>query len=103
MGVGTLGFTGFVTAGGNGGGGGGTGPTPIKVTSADFAGATEWDGANDAGRVITPADTLQVFANFASRYLDQGTEWERTALGVNILLEGFDAEVFDYTFYISVS
>lgn len=77
--------------------------SPIRITSANFADATHWDGNNNDGQIILPTYTLQVFGNFIARYLIQGTEWERTANGVVILLEGFDASANEYEFYISIS
>lgn len=77
--------------------------SPIRITSDDFANATEWDGVNSDGIEIQPSYTLQVFANFIARYLEEGVEWERTLTGINILLPGFDAQTMDYEFYIDIS
>jgi hypothetical protein len=77
--------------------------SPIRVVSANFVDATHWGGANSAGQVVLPSYKLQVFANFIARYLTEGTEWERTSSGVNILLDGFDALANDYEFYIDIS
>jgi len=90
---------------------GGTSPTsgltsivsPLRITQADFATATQWNGANSINQVIYSSYKLQVFANFIARYLTQGTEWVRTPNGINILLDGFDATVNDYEFYIDIS
>lgn len=101
--MGNYGFSGFVPGAGSSGGGGGGGKTPIRITSSDFVDATNWEGANSAGRIITPANTLQVFANFIPRYLQQDMEWERTEAGINILITGFDAQETYYEFYIDIS
>jgi len=103
MGFGTLGFSGFVAGGGGGGTPGATGKSPVFMDSNDFVNATEWDGANEQGRVITSLNTLQVFANYIPRFLREGTEWERTATGINILIADFDATDLYYDFYIYVS
>lgn len=77
--------------------------SPIRITSSNFADATHWDGNNNDGQIILPTYTLQVFGNFIARYLEQGTEWQRTANGIVVLLDGFDASVNNYEFYISIS
>ena len=77
--------------------------SPIRITSVNFADATNWNGNNSDNITILPSYTLQVFANFVARYLEEGTEWERTATGVNILLSGFDSQTQDYEFYIFIS
>lgn len=77
--------------------------SPIRITSDDFVSETEWEGANSDGIEIQASYTLQVFANFIARYLEQGVEWERTLTGINILLPGFDALTTDYEFYIDIS
>ena len=90
---------------------GGTSPTsalnaivsPLRITQANFATATVWNGQNSLNQPIFSYYKLQVFANFIARYLIEGTEWERTANGINILLEGFDATANEYEFYIDVS
>lgn len=93
----------------NGGGstvvvGGGSFVSPIQITSADFANATDWNGANAAGVQIQPYYTLQVFADTISQnFLAQGTQWVRTESGIKILLDGFDATTADYTFHIFIS
>lgn len=77
--------------------------TPIRITQFDFVDATHWNGQNSLGQPIFGYYRLQVFANFIARYLLEGTEWERTPNGVNILLDGFDATTTDYEFYIDIS
>jgi hypothetical protein len=78
--------------------------SPIKIVSGDFVDATNWHGANSAG-VTFPTDAiLQVYADSINqRFLNEGQEWSRTALGVEILLDGFDAQTEDYTLYIYIS
>jgi hypothetical protein len=77
--------------------------TPIRITQSDFVDATHWNGQNSVNQPILVGYRLQVFANFIARYLLQGTEWERTPNGVNILLDGFDATTQEYEFYIDIS
>lgn len=77
--------------------------SPIRITSTNFADATHWDGDNNDGQTILPTYTLQVFGNFIARYLEKGTEWERTPNGIVVLLPGFDATANNYEFYISIS
>lgn len=78
--------------------------SPIKITGADFANATDWDGVNSDSLSVTPSYTLQVFWNDINRFLDE-TEWVRTQDGVQILIPGFDASTTNLTsvFYIFVS
>jgi hypothetical protein len=90
---------------------GGTSPTsvlntiisPVRITQADFATATAWNGQNSLNQPIFSYYKLQVFANFIARYLVEGVEWKRTNNGVEILLQGFNATTNDYEFYIDVS
>jgi hypothetical protein len=77
--------------------------SPLRITQNDFATATQWDGQNSVNQVIYSSYKLQVFANFIARYLTEGTEWVRTSNGINILLDGFDANTNDYEFYIDIS
>lgn len=77
--------------------------SPIRITSEDFVDATHWDGQNSVNQTVLGSYRLQVFANFIARYLTEGTEWERTASGINILLDGFDALSNEYEFYIDIS
>lgn len=77
--------------------------SPILISSADFADATNWNGNNSDNIAILSTYTLQVFANFVARFLIEGTEWERTSTGINILLSGFDSQTQDYEFYIFIS
>jgi hypothetical protein len=44
-----------------------------------------------------------VFSNFIARYLTEGTEWVRTANGINVIMPGFDATTNSYEFYIDIS
>ncbi len=68
--------------------------SPIKITGTDFVSATEWEGANSDSISILPSYTLQVFYNDIQRFLDEGSEWNRTSTGVEITLAGFDAITF---------
>ena len=82
--------------------------SPIKVVSSEFASATEWNGANIYNQPILPAYFLQVFWNDVNRFLDVGTEWNRTSQGFEIInngttISGFDATANNYTFYIYIS
>lgn len=77
--------------------------TPIRITQDDFIDSTNWAGQNSVNQQILPNYRLQVYANFIARYLLQGTEWQRTAAGVQILMPGFDATANDYEFYIDIS
>jgi hypothetical protein len=77
--------------------------SPLRITSEDFFDATHWNGQNSLNQAILGSYRLQVFANFIARYLTEGTEWERTSSGVNILLDGFDALSNEYEFYIDIS
>jgi hypothetical protein len=79
-------------------------PSPIKITSADFANATDWNGENSYGITIQPYYTLQIFADSLNqRFLIQGEQWNRTLQGFEITIPGFDATTDDYTFYIYIS
>jgi hypothetical protein len=77
--------------------------TPIRVIETDFVNATDWAGQNSVNQAILPNYRLQVFANFVARYLLQGTEWQRTSSGIQILMPGFDATTNQYEFYIDIS
>lgn len=77
--------------------------SPIRITNENFVDATHWNGQNSLGQPILGSYRLQVFANFIARYLTEGTEWERTGTGINILLDGFDAQTNEYEFYIDIS
>lgn len=78
--------------------------SPIRITGADFANATEWDGVNSDSLNVSAGYTLQVFWNDVNRFLEAG-EWQRTTLGIEILLPGFDATTTNLTsvFYIFIS
>lgn len=77
--------------------------TPIRITENDFINATYWAGQNSVNQPILPNYRLQVYANFIARYLLQGTEWQRTSSGIQILMPGFDATANQYEFYIDIS
>ena len=83
----------------------GTNPTRdlIRITSAHFVNATEWNGANSEGVSILPGYSFKVFDNNVNRYLDEGTEWQRTATGIQFLVPDFDSTVNSYTFYIHIN
>jgi hypothetical protein len=67
----------------------------IVVTSADFADATNYNNSDLVGVAV------RIFANdINQRYLIQGTEWNYTANGIEILIDGFDSTAYDYTFNI---
>ena len=69
----------------------------IRITSINFINATEYDNANIVGRDI------QVFWNDVSRYLIPNTEWQFTATGIQILVDGFNAQTSDYTLFIYIN
>lgn len=101
----------LISGGGGGGsiapisGGGSTnGRELIRITGADFANATNWNGQNSDGATIPSTNNLQVYWN-GLRYLTQGTEWIRTAQGFQILMAGFDATTTNLTdeFYIDIN
>ncbi len=73
----------------------------IRITSADFATATEWNGTNNEGVSIPPSYSLKVFYNDANRYLDEGTEWTRTTLGFQLI--GLDTSTGTMTFYVHIN
>ena len=75
----------------------------IKITGENFISATAWAGSNNEGVGILPSYSLKVFFNDASRYLDEGVDWERTSTGINILMPGFDATTSAFTFYIHIN
>lgn len=78
--------------------------SPIKITGADFVSATLWNGQNYDSINIKATYTLQVFYNDIQRFLDEGTEWNRTSLGCNITLSGFSAIDFpSVVLYIYIS
>lgn len=77
--------------------------SPLRITSVNFSSATQWNGNNSYNQPILPSYRLQVFANFIARYLIQDVEWVRTATGITILLDGFNATLNDYEFYIDIS
>lgn len=75
----------------------------IRVDQDDFADATHWNGTNEEGIVLEATDKIKVFDNNTNRFLDEDTEWERTATGVHFLIDGFDATVNEYKFYIHIN
>jgi hypothetical protein len=75
----------------------------VNIGCTNFADATNWQGNNSDNIAILSSYTLQVFANFVARYLEEGVEWQRTSSGVEILIPGFDAITNDYEFYIFIS
>jgi len=77
--------------------------SPIRITNDDFVDATHWDGQNSLSVSVRSTFKLQVFANFVARFLEEGSEWERTATGIDVLLPGFDATTNQYEFYIYLS
>lgn len=96
----------LVTGGGSSSGG--TTPqiikSPIPITGADFATSTAWNGTNSDGITIRSTYTLQIFWNDIQRFLQEGTEWNRTSSGFNITASGFDATANpDYSLYVYIS
>lgn len=78
--------------------------SPLPITGTDFTTSTSWNGINADGIVIQPTYTLQVFWNDIQRFLQEGTEWTRTATGVTINMAGFDAVANPtYSLYIYIS
>lgn len=77
--------------------------SPVYVVSSDFVDATNWQGQNAEGQTLLATDILKVFWDDAQIFLEEDTQWTRTATGVNILEAGFDATANDYTFYIFIS
>lgn len=77
--------------------------SPISVTSDDFADSTHWNGVNSISQLILSSYTLQVFWDDSQIFLEKDVQWARTAEGINILIDGFDATANQYQFYIFVS
>lgn len=78
--------------------------SPIRITSADFASATEWNGQNSINQEIKSTYTLQLFGNsFSNNYLEAGVDWVRTLQGVKILIPDFDATQNSYIIYVDIS
>lgn len=67
----------------------------IPITSADFTDDTNYDNPLIVGK------RLAIFWNDIPRYLNDD-EYEMTATGFNILIDGFDAQNNDYTLYIYI-
>lgn len=102
----------------NGGSGGGTVTpgqvslikSPIMITGSMFNSALSWTGANNDGLTILSSYTLQVFWNGLNRFLVTGTEFNRTALGFDIInngttISGFNALTTNAAdiFYVFIS
>jgi hypothetical protein len=69
----------------------------IRITSADFSNATDYVNTELEGK------TFRVFANWIPDYLQPLTQWEYlTGGGVRILIDGFDAQTYDYELYIDL-
>lgn len=79
------------------------GDSLIRIDQDNFYDATHWNGANNEGVVLVPSDKLKVFDNNTNRFLDEGTEWERTSTGIHFLLDDFDATGNEYKFYIHIN
>lgn len=83
--------------------------SPIPIFGSDFATATAWNGQNSDSISIRSTYTLQVFWNDIQRFLQEGTEWNRTSSGIEIInngttITGFDALTNpDYSLYIYIS
>jgi len=79
--------------------------SPIRITGANFASATAWNGNNGDNINILSSYTLQVYWNDIPRFLEEGTEWTRTTSGVTIDVAGFDATTtnLNSVFYIYIS
>jgi hypothetical protein len=82
--------------------------SPMKITSFNFANATEWNGNNSYGQEVLPNTQLEVYWNDLGRFLTEGTEWARTSQGFQIInngttISGFDAVLNSYVFYIYIS
>lgn len=81
--------------GGSGTSSGGT--ETIKISQANFTGATAYNNAAIVGK------TLIIFWNNIPRYLDEGIDYTVTGTGINIIVPGFDATVNPYSFIINYS
>lgn len=75
----------------------------IRITQDDFANATQWNGINSENVTIKTAYSFKLFYNDGNRYLDEGTEWQRTSTGFEILMSGFDATANAYTIYVHIN
>lgn len=75
----------------------------IRITSSDFASSTEWNGANSESVTITTRNSFKIFDNNVNRFLDEGTEWQRTSTGAEFLIPGFDSTTNSYTFYVHIN
>lgn len=83
--------------------------SPLPITGADFATSTAWNGTNSDGITIRSTYTLQIFWNDIQRFLQEGTEWNRTSAGFEIInngvtISGFDASANPtYSLYVYIS
>lgn len=73
----------------------------IRITSSDFASSASWTGTNNEGVVILSTYSLKVFYNDLNRFLDEGTEWNRTATGFDLV--GIDTSTGIMTFYVHIN
>jgi hypothetical protein len=67
----------------------------IRVTSGDFANATDYVDTSLDGEVF------RVYANWITRYLEPNTEWEYLS-GGGLRLIGWDAQAMDLELYIDL-
>lgn len=76
----------------------------IRITGANFADATNWNGNNNDGISILSSMPLQIMWN-GIRWLTENVEWTRTSQGIQILIAGFDATGANLTdeFYVDIS
>jgi hypothetical protein len=70
----------------NSGGTSGGLESPMTILGSDFTTATEWNDSR-----IGASWSLKVFFNDSSKFLKKDVEWERTATGIRILIDGFNA------------
>lgn len=77
--------------------------SPLPISSSDFDDSTHWNGRNSLNQTILSTDKIQVFWDDAQVFMEEGTQWERTSLGINIIEPGFDAVANNYRLYIFIS
>lgn len=70
--------------------------SPVVITGADFANATQWTGTNADSIVIPPSYKLSVFWNQVNRFLIAG-EISRTPTGFTVINNGTTITGFDAT------
>jgi hypothetical protein len=79
----------------------GQSPYLIVVRGSEFSNATDYANLNLVGK------TLSIFWNDIPRFLippgQDNPEYEVTSTGITILIDGFDASSFDYTFFIFIT